>query len=137
MNAMDFVSKYVLRGACKCGKCFDAPSNPQEKQPGGHTVDLTFFKVALAEEADKQEFEKIVRSEFPQYFDGKEHSYLEVGGDIGDQDAALMLIGAGHLFGIWQALSPSTMMPFLDEQMKQQMAGMGMVSLKAQVSPLG
>ena len=130
MQLIDYVSAYAVRGACTCGKCCDAPENPEEKQPEGHTVDLTFFKVA-AKGGYKDEFLSLVRAEHPDWLDGKEHSYLQVGGDMGDQGIALMTIGLGHLLGAWKALSPETMMPFLPPDLKQQMAGGGMVSLQS------
>ncbi len=130
-NLSDYVQKHSLRGACTCGQCVDAPENPDEHQPGGHTVDLTFFKVA-ARGGNKDEFIALVKKEFPQYLDRAEHSYLQVGGDMGDQGLALMLIGLGDVLGAWKALSPDTLMPFIEDDMKKQMAGMGMVSLKYQ-----
>lgn len=129
---MKKVASYVLqnavRGDCTCGKCFDAPA--VTCQPNPDTVDLTFFKVARLD-GDKDEFLAMVKEEFPQWLDGKEHNYMELGGDLGDQGIALMTIGLGHLLGAWKALSPDTMMPFLDKQAKAAMAGMGMVCLQA------
>jgi len=127
----EFIENHVQRGACTCGKCVDAVDNPESKQPEGHTCDLTFFKVATRDDPDKAEFEKLARDKFPQWFDGKEHSYIEVGGDLGDQGLALMCIGLGFLLGVWKALSPNIMMPFLPEALRQQMAGRGMVFLQA------
>jgi len=129
MSLSNYVLAHVERGACTCGKCFDAPENPKEKQPNGHTVNLTFFHVA-ANGGDKDEFLSLVRKEHPDWLDGKEHSYLQVGADMGDQGIALMTIGFGHLLGAWKALSPDTMMSFLPEDLKQEMAGRGMVSLQ-------
>ena len=126
----DYVLNHTERGACTCGKCIDAPDDPASKQPNGHTVDLTFFKVKSVNDANAQEFLSLVKSEFPQWLDGAEHSYLQIGGDVGDQGIALMTIGLGHLLGVWNALCPETLMPFLDDAMKQQMAGMGMISLQ-------
>ncbi|MEW6613913.1 MAG: hypothetical protein AB1401_00355 [Thermodesulfobacteriota bacterium] len=130
MKLYDYVSAYAERGACTCGRCYDAPENPEETQPDGHTVDLTFFKVA-AKGGDKDTFLSLVRAEHPGWLDGKEHSYIHVGAEMGDQGIALMTIGLGHLLGAWKALSPDTMMPFLPSDLKQQMAGRGMVSLQS------
>jgi hypothetical protein len=125
----EYVTKYSIRGACTCEKCCDAPENPKDKQPEGHTVNLTFFKVAT-KGGDKEQFLSIVREQFPNWLDGKEHSYIEIGADMGDQGIALMTIGLGHLLGVWKALSPDTVMPFLSQDMKIMMAGKGMVSLQ-------
>jgi hypothetical protein len=101
------------------------------KQPvGGHTVDLTFFKLKAIDDPTAEEFLALVKGEYPGWLDGAEHSYLEVGGDVGDQGLALMTIGLGHLLGVWKALCPETVMPFLDAEMKKHMAGMGMISLQ-------
>lgn len=129
MKLIDYVKDHTIRGACTCGKCFDAPKNPKEKQPNGHTVNLTFFQVA-SKGGNKDEFLALVRQEHPDWLDGKEHSYIHVGADMGDQALALMTIGLGHLLGAWKALTPDTLMPFLPEHLKQKMAGQGMVSLQ-------
>jgi len=129
MNLDDYVLAHTIRGACTCGKCFDAPDNPKKKQPNGHTVNLTFFKVA-AKGGDKDIFLSLVKREYPNWLNGEEHNYLQVGGDMGDQGIALMTIGLGHLLGAWKALTPDTLMPFLPEDLKQKMAGQGMVSLQ-------
>ncbi len=129
MSLSDYVLAHTERGPCTCGKCFDAPENPEERQPTGHTVNLTFFQVA-SKGGDKDEFLVLVREEHPDWLDGKEHNYLQVGSDMGDQGLALMTIGFGHLLGVWKALSPDTVMPFLPEDLKQKMASQGMVSLR-------
>ena len=129
MSLADYVLAHTERGACTCGKCFDASYNPEAEQPTGHTVNLTFFKVA-AMGADSKKFLSLVQQEYPDWLDGKEHSYLEVGGDMGDQGIALMTIGLGHLLGVWKALTPDTIMPFMPEDLKKKMAGQGFVSLQ-------
>ncbi len=126
----EYVSHHIERGACTCGKCIDAPSNPKEKQPQGHTADVMFFKVAN-NGAEKKEFLNLVNAEFPHWLDGKEHSYLEMGGDIGDQGIALATMGLGKILGIWDLLTPESIMPFLPPEVKQQMAGQGMITIKA------
>ena len=130
MNQLyNYVQEHTLRGACTCGKCFDAGENPDENQPTGHTVNLTFFKVA-APTADKDTLKRIVEENYPALLDGQEHNYLEIGGELGDQGMALMLIGLGGVVGLWQALSPDTLMPMMDEATKQRMAGLGMVTMR-------
>ena len=130
MNLNNYVAKNARRGACQCGKCFDAPLNPEKHQPVGHTVDLLFFKVAKNGDAKKEEFEKIAKAEFSHWFDGKEHSYLEMGADMGDQGIALMTMGLGKLLNIWELLTPESLMPFLPQELKMQMAGQGLISIQ-------
>jgi hypothetical protein len=63
--------------------------------------------------------------------DGKEHNYLELGGWVGDQEAALLLIGLGAALGIWKLLTPYTVLGALcPPAMAKQMAGMGMVCMQ-------
>lgn len=132
MKLIDYVNAFAIRGACTCGRCIDTPLNPEEHQPDGHTIDLTFFKVAAKEGAKKEDFLHLVEQEFPHWLDGKEHNYLQCGGDIGDQGICLMAFGLGHLLGAWKCLCPETMMPFLDSELKQAMAGRGMIAINAQ-----
>jgi len=131
MKLSDCVREFAIRGACTCGKCIDAPANPEKHQPDGHTIDITFFKVAAKEEANAEIFRSLVEQEFPNWLDGKEHNYLQCGADIGDQGICLMAFGLGHLLGAWKCYCPETMMPFLPVDLKQQMAGMGMISINA------
>ena len=135
MTIRDFVDQYSKRGACTCGKCFDAPPNPEEHQPKGHTVDMEFFKVALNLNGDTVEevtekLQQIVSEDYPQWLDGTEHGYMEIGGDIGDQGKALCLMGIGNLLGIWELLTPSSLLPDMPEDLRKMMAGQGMISIK-------
>lgn len=132
MKLADYVNTYAIRGACTCGKCIDVPDNPKKHQPDGHTIDLTFFKVAARERAKKEDFLHFVEQDFPQWLDGKEHNYLQCGADIGDQGICLMAFGLGHLLGVWKCLCPETMMPFLDNELKIVMAGRGMIAINSQ-----
>jgi len=124
----EYITKNTVRGDCTCGKCIDKKEDPQ--QPSGHTVDLIFFKVAKKDSANKEIFFELVKKEFPHWLDGKEHSYLEIGADIGDQGIALMTMGLGNLLGVWDLLSPETMTPFLPRELKLQMAGQGLITIK-------
>lgn len=127
-----YVTQYAVRGACQCGLCADAPAHPEQHQPlPEHSVDVTFFRVAAAEGARADDLRASVKSEHPEYLNGAEHSYITIGADLGDQGIALMLIGLGHVLGLWRALSPATVLPSLPHELKMQMAGAGMVSLKA------
>lgn len=130
MKLYEYTADNVIRGACQCGKCFDAPNSPENKQPSGHTADLVFFKVAKKESASGKEFRAMVKEEFPHWLDSKEHSYIEMGADMGDQGIALMTMGLGKLLNVWDLLTPESVMPFLPDDLKMQMAGQGMVTIK-------
>jgi len=131
-----YVANHTERGACQCGKCFDAPEKPEEQQPTGHTADMVFFKVS-AKAADAETLKELVRSHKGEFcsvdlFDGKEHNYIELGRWIGDQGTALQLMGLGSLLGLWKLLTPKTMLgPMCDEVLAQQMAGAGMVAVQS------
>ena len=125
----DYVATFATRGACTCGKCIDAPPNPEQHQPDGHTIDVHFFKVTVEEGAKAEDFKNFVQQDFPHWLDGEEHNYLECGADIGNQGLALMAFGLGHLLGVWELLSPDILMPFLPEDIRKQMAGMGMITI--------
>jgi hypothetical protein len=132
MSLAEYVIAFAVRGACTCRRCCDASDKPEDKQPDGHTIDLTFFKVAAEKDANAEDFRSLVEAEFPHWLDGKEHNYLQCGGDIGDQGICLMAFGLGHLLGVWKCLCPETMMPFLPADMKQQMAGRGMIAINSE-----
>lgn len=66
------------------------------------------------------------------FFDGTENNFMKVGGWIGDQSLALRLMAMGSHLGLWQLMTPSNMLPNgTDDELKKQMAGMGMVSIVA------
>lgn len=124
-----YIADNVNRGPCTCGRCIDGIGGAENKQPDGHTADLIFFKVSTSNGANKSHLKKLINKTFPKLLDGEEHSYLEIGGDIGDQGMALSLMGIGKLLGLWELLTPKSMgMP---EELISQMAGMGMITIKA------
>lgn len=127
----NFVSRHTQRGACTCGRCIDSGPNPKRNQPSGHTVDLTFFKVSVKGSPDVDEFKKLAEP----YLPSRETNYLELGGAVGDQGFALVLMGLGHLLGVWQVKSPDTEFPSLDPESKKMMAGVGMVSISPMKEP--
>lgn len=145
MNLTNFINKISIRGACMCGRCIDAPPNPEKHQPTGHTSDLIFFKVSLKgnpsdvdKESMKSEMIKLIKEHEGEFcevdvFDGKEHNYLELGGWIGDQGLALTMMGVGELLGLWKLLTPKSMLgPFLTDELCNQMAGLGMITIRSQ-----
>lgn len=128
----DFVQTHAERGTCRCGKCLDTTGVDQ--QPADHTIDMVFFEVAVKGEPDPAEMLRLVKEsrngEFCEMdpFDGEEHSYIEVGGWIGDQGLALMFMGLGKLLGLWSVMTPK-MLPGLPDDMVQMMAGSGMITI--------
>lgn len=142
MNKLrEYVMMYAERGACKCGRCCDAPENPEQKQPSGHIADLVFFSVSARDGADAEKLKKLISDNKQgshcdaDLLDGKEHSYLEVGGWIGDQGLALMLMGLGAVLGIWKLLTPKTVLgESVPKELEMQMAGHGFVAVQAAIN---
>ena len=127
MKLWEYVRDNANRGSCRCGHCFDAPS--EDQQPFGHTVDLIFFEVSKTEDANVDTFRSLVEAEYPHWLDGQEHNYIEIGADIGDQGLGMTAMGLGAIFGIWVLMTPRSM--GFPEEMALQMAGSGMVSIQA------
>ena len=130
---VDYVKKHAVRGTCKCGDCIDHPG--VDAQPSGHTADVFFFEVAATEGASAEELAALIeRNKNGEWADidllnGSEHSYIHIGGWIGDQGLALMLMGLGSVLGLWRLMTPK-MLPGLPEPLMQQMADQGMVSIQ-------
>lgn len=137
MKLHEYILANCERGACQCGKCADAPEHPEQHQPTGHTADLVFFNVRAKDGASAETLRALVKEHRGDFcdcdlFDGNEHSYLEVGGWIGDQGVALMLMGLGSLLGLWKLLTPRTVLgASIPDDLAKQMAGAGYVSVQA------
>jgi hypothetical protein len=111
------------------------PELAEQYQPKGHTADVHFFKVALKDNPTLREFQKLVMAEHPGWLDGKEHNYLEMGGDVGDQGLALMTMGLGELLGAWKLLTPESVFgKGCPKEMADQMAGLGFIAIMAGVT---
>jgi hypothetical protein len=130
-----YIQTHVERGSCQCGRCADVPANP--KQPIGHTADVAFFKVKAINDPDAETLKDLIVSHKGEFndvdlFDKYEHGYIEIGGWIGDQGLALMLMGLGALTGLWKLLTPRSMLgDAITEEMVQDMAGAGYVTIQA------
>ena len=96
-------------------------------------VDMVFFKVSAKNNPEETKLRQLIEDNIKgevvdlDPWDGKEHSYLEVGGWIGDQGLALTLMGLGSILGLWKLMTPK-MLPLPDE-LVMQMAGKGMISI--------
>ncbi len=128
MNVAEYVSQHTNRGSCQCGRCFDVPDEPTK--PEGHTVSVEFFDVSQ-QGADRDEYLDLVREEFPHWLDGKEHSYLETGADIGDQGLAMQAMALGQLLDAWELLTPTKMLgSVINRELAMKMAGNGYISIR-------
>jgi len=128
-----YVGAHSQRGDCLCGKCLDAPKDP--KQPTEHTADVHFFKVARKGEPTAEKLRELVigtreQGEFVaslDLFDGQEHSYIELGGWIGDQGQAL-----GYLMGLWKLNTPKSLLgDLISAETADNLAGRGMITIQA------
>jgi len=97
---------------------------------GKNDVNLTFFGMRKVGNPSIKEFQKLTKSIKERLNKGREVSYLELGAMLDGQELALQTMGMGHLLGEWKLLSPDTVMPFLPQKAKTQMAGLGMITIK-------
>ncbi len=129
-----YVQEHAVQRPCTCSTCLDHLG--EAEQPVRHTADVIYFQVS-ASEADGEKLRELVTQAYKGHFgnlnafDGDEHSYLEVGGWIGDQGLALSLMGLGSLLGLWKLRTPRSEVPGLIEHLVMQAAGMGMVTIQA------
>ena len=134
MTLTEYARVYSNRGECQCGQCIDRGN---KLDPQGHVADLMFFKVALKADPNAETLKRLIADHKPEFndpidlFDGNEHGYMEIGAWIGDQSYTLVLMGMGHLLGLWDLLTPNSVMPDLPADLKMQMAGAGMISIRA------
>lgn len=135
-----YIIDHCIRGTCTCGKCIDSSV---KFQPGGYTVDVQFFKVALKnsdltgvdKELIKNDFIRLAKNHKGIYkdidlFDGNEHDFIGIGAWIGNQGLALMLMGMGELLGIWEVATPNRLAPDFSEETRSMLAEAGCISIK-------
>lgn len=130
MKLYDYVVENSVQGACCCGRCVDAPEDPESEQPSGHTTDVVFFKVSAGPNASKEVFLRLVEAEFPVWLDGQVHSFLEVYADLGDRVVALTAMGLGEVLGVWQVMTPVRLLPFISKELSLEMATLGCFALR-------
>jgi hypothetical protein len=137
----DYVRSHTDRTACRCGQCITSgpdhlPGDDNEWSVGAfrpHTADMVFFEVSATNNPDPDTLRRLLQENVQGEFgdlnmlDNQEHSYIEVGGWIGDQGLAMQLMGLGWLLGLWQCMTPKLI--GLDGDLAMQMAGAGYVSL--------
>jgi hypothetical protein len=102
---------------------------------------MIFFAVSPTEPADVDVFRRLTNEAlYGAYatvdpFDGKEHSYLELGAWIGDQGLAMQYMALGVMLGLFQLLSPITVLGSLlglkgDEPIVMEAAQQGLLAVK-------
>ncbi|MCP4528644.1 MAG: hypothetical protein GY833_22420 [Aestuariibacter sp.] len=106
-------------------------------EAGTGTTPIEFFDVNYKGDVEAAGLRQLVESaregEFGSrvdLFDGKEHSYIELGGWIGSQDLALRLMALGCHLKIWKLLTPSNVLPAdTPDDVKEQLSRMGMITV--------
>ncbi len=135
MSLQKYIMGHTERNACQCGQCID---KGQDFALSGHTVNMVFFEVAAKGEPTKEALTALLKEHKGEFcdvnlFDGKEHSYIEIGGFVGDQGLALQLMGLGSLLKMWDLLTPFTLLGSdFPKDLATQMAGSGLVSIQAE-----
>ena len=130
----NYVQQFSERGECRCGRCID---RGPDRRLEGHTADMIFFDVSKREGATREVLEELIREHSGVWgdvnpLDGREHNYIELGGWIGDQGLAMQLMGLGSLLGLWQLLTPRTLLgAAVTSEQALAMAGQGLLAVVA------
>ena len=110
---------------------------PAEGPTPEDAQDLVFFKVRAVGQPRSSALKALLAAHPGQFgevdpFDGQEHSYIELGGWLGDQGTALDLMGLGAHLGLWQLLTPRAMLgPAAPAALVDQLAGKGLITVVA------
>ena len=117
------------------GRLCECCAEKEAKDPTVKSADMIFFKVVAVKDPKADELRELIKNHQSEYgpidlFDGKEHSYIEIGGFIGDQGAALLLMALGSILGLWKLMTPR-MLPGIPEDMVQSMAGIGYITIQS------
>jgi hypothetical protein len=123
--------------------CKNAMTLPVSNKDG---VSVHFFKVGLRGDADvtAEELVALIKDSEEGNFARitvdrlkAGPSYIELGGWLGDQGAALMFMGLGEILGLWDVVTPETMLRGTVNQGKaDELAGLGLVMIGWKEHPL-
>jgi hypothetical protein len=97
-RSMDELREYVLHHTVR----LPMDAAPDVRRQFREVVDVEFFLVGVGSDADASCLQDLVQASENGFahdmnpFDGNLHSYLEVGGWIGDQGLALHFMGLAH-----------------------------------------
>ncbi len=127
MKLAEYTMQHTERGECNCGRCVDRGNAPD---PTGHSVSVTFFKVAATNSPKREELDRLIRQEMVFIFDGAEHSSLEVSKvSRWEHEVALRFMALGYLLGCFELLTLDRLMSFAPQEMRMAMAEAGMVTV--------
>lgn len=104
---IDYITSHTERGECQCGKCCDkGPDTPAPE----HSINVHFFWVSSKNNPNAEELRALLEADYPELERLKGGpSYIELGGVLGDQGIALMLIGLGGILKLWPVITPEVM----------------------------
>jgi hypothetical protein len=104
--------------------------------PPASCADMCFFKVVLRGGPSAATLARLVREHRPaevgavNIFDHCEHGYLELRAWLGSEELALRLMGMGSLLGLWQLLTPKTVLGnYAGPELVDELVGVGMVTI--------
>lgn len=119
----DFVTRHIDRG----------PAGDVDQAQESMTSDMVMFNVIAVGNPTPEKLRQLIVANKQGVFcdldpfDGKEHSYIEVGAWIGSQSLALSLMGLGEILGLWPILTPKRL--GLPDDLIQLMVGQGMITI--------
>jgi glutaredoxin len=99
-------------------------------------IDVQFFHIAKIGEPKATELKDIIQRHVGDFceadlFDNREHGYIEIGKWCGSQEVALKLMGLGTSLGLFTLMTPNSMIPNLSDDLKQEMAEKGFITITA------
>lgn len=100
-------------------------------------VDVVYFAVQPEPTATAEGLRAAMAQHRGEYvdvdpLDGAEHSYIELGGLIGDQGYALVLMALGSVLGLWKLNTPRSVLgDSLPQEHVERLAGTGLITIKA------
>lgn len=103
-DLINYVHEHTDRGECQCGKCLDKGA---DRDAPPHSVDCGFFWVSARNDPTADALNKLLLENYPSPDRLKEGtSFIEIGGELGDQGTAILLLGLGELTGLWKIATP-------------------------------
>ena len=112
-------------------------AHTQVAPPAQSAQDIMFLGVDIVGEPDPELLKSLLQEHAGEFaevsiLDGEEHGYIELGGWLGSQELALRLMALGSALGLWQLLTPRTVLgEYVDEETVRMLADKGMITVVA------
>ncbi len=120
------------RGNVRVTEIFAMPHETQARKDGVEMVNVHFMKVGV--DKKKAEARRAELTNFLQGYEPQPHtledgpSYIEVGGVLGSQEAALELFALGQALGVWNVITPEVL--GITGEQADDLAGRGFVMIE-------